>query len=540
MEAAGADRAAGVVAVDSAVDPFNCVNHVTGSTILKPLNRGFAPGIRPVGSVPTALMGIITATAWLMADGGSHAGASSGFFQYDTLGRLIVTPTNSIPASLLPPPALGIGSQVPMPARGMATAPEVHRRIESADRGTVAFEWFSPHPPPLMPYLAGNDRFGNTALRPGPLIDFTPVDVVVQQIKYDLSQFGLNYSFVQTLTVVQLSNTKEGGSTLGAYTLDFSGKWIVYSANGGAAAGWFSTQIESLEGIGEPSQSESPRTNLGTFTNPTDVWSSHHGFRIPELAWQQSLWSGKVVMIAGVVSQGNYLDANSYANSARGQFQNSALVNSMVLPLPSYNPSVNLQWQPVHEWYALAGLTAGNTPAGQAPWSNFTWDTWSAVGEVGYVPKDVFGLGPGVYRIQPFIASNGGPTQGGLGFNLQQQLGHRVPVGWFGRFGAGGSTVANATAQIGTGFVVQGPLKQLGITDLLPNDGLGLGFVWSRPAPTSGGGPTRAETVLEAGYVMQLTPTTRIQPDVQFVWNPSYHADADNAVVLQLQFELNW
>lgn len=482
----------------------------------------------------------MTATSWLLADGPSGTGASVEFLQYDSLGRLVATPTNSIPASLLPPAAIGIGSQVPMPPRGTASASKVHLRIESAERGSPEFEWFSANPPPLMSYLAGNDRFGNTALRPGPLLDVTPIDVLVQQIKYDLSQLGLNYSLAQTLTVVHLSDTKQGASTLGAYSLDFAGKWIVYSANDGAAAGGLSTQIESLEGIGGSSQSESPRANLGTFTNPTGAWSSHHGFRVPELAWQESLWSGKVVLLAGIVSQGNYLDANSYANSARGQFQNSALINSMVLPLPSYNPSVNLQWQPVHDWYALAGLTAGNTPAGQAPWSNFTWDTWSAVGEVGYVPKDVLGLGPGVYRIQPFIASAGGPTQGGLGLNFQQQLGHQIPVGWFGRFGGGGSTVANATAQIGTGFVVQAPLKHLGVTDLLPNDGLGLGFVWSRPAPPPGGGPTRAETVFEAGYVMQLTPTTRIQPDVQFVWNPSYHADASDAVVFQLQFEFNW
>lgn len=486
-----------------------------------------------------AITGLTASIAKAAVDG-DRATASDALLQYDSIGRIVVTPTNAVPASLLPRGPGGMESQLPMPARGVRTAPEVHRRIESTAVDSGTFQWFPDHPPPLESYLAANDRFGNTALRPGPLIDVTPVDILIQRAKYDLYSIGLTYSLAQTLTVVHLSDVAEGSTTLSAYTLDLSAKWLIYTATSGTSAGWISTQVESLEGLGTASKNESPRSNLGTFTNPTGVWSSHHGFRLPELAWQQSLWGGKWVMLAGVVSQSNYLDANSYANSARGQFQNSALINSMVLPLPSYNPAVNLQWQPHPDWYAMTGLTAGNTSAGRAPWTDFSWETWSAVGEIGFVPKDVFGLGPGVYRLQPFIASNEGPTQGGLAFNLQQQLGRKVPIGWFGRFGAGGSEVSTATAQIGTGFVAQAPLRHLGIIEALPNDALGLGVAWSRPAPPPGGGPTRAETVLEAGYVMQFTPTTRIQPDLQFVWNPSYHADANHAVVLQLQFEFNW
>ena len=45
-------------------------------------------------------------------------------------------------------------------------------------------------------------------------------------------------------------------------------------------------------------------------------------FRMPELAWQQSLRNGELVMVAGMVNQGDYFDANSYANSGHGQFLN--------------------------------------------------------------------------------------------------------------------------------------------------------------------------------------------------------------------------
>ena len=96
---------------------------------------------------------------------------------------------------------------------------------------------------------------------------------------------------------------------------------------------------------------------------------------------------------------------------------------------------------------------------------------------------DFLGLGPGVYRIQPFLAQAGGPTQGGLCFNLQQQLGKDAPFGWFGRFGFGGSEVtAGASAQIGTGFVMRGPLAHVGLFPERQHDAAGIGFVWSQPS----------------------------------------------------------
>ena len=107
--------------------------------------------------------------------------------------------------------------------------------------------------------------------------------------------------------------------------------------------------------------------------------------------------------LAGVINQANYLDANGYANSGRGQFINSALINSMVLPLPAYNYALNLQWQPTSDWYTMLGYSVGNANAGENPGTNFSWANWSLEWGIGYASADVFGLGPGVYRVQPFI-----------------------------------------------------------------------------------------------------------------------------------------
>ena len=109
------------------------------------------------------------------------------------------------------------------------------------------------------------------------------------------------------------------------------------------------------------------------------------------------------------------------------------------------------------------------------------------------------------------------------------------------RSGAGGSQVsAGASTQVGTGFVMQAPLDQIGLVPRLTNDLLGLGFVWSQPSATSKTIYHRNEYVFEAFYTLQLSPTARLQPDVQWVWNPVFNPDAGPAFVFQLQYLISW
>jgi len=482
------------------------------------------------------------AIGYAQSPGGTNAASSSGdALLKGSLGRLVKVPTNQVPPGLLPPADLGLSSQIPQPARGTKIPEEVLQRQHEKRSGQTTFQFFPAAQPRLMPYLAAQDEFGNTAIRPDPLIRSTPLDRLAQQGKYRLSEAGLRYSLAQTFTFVSMSHVMQGDNTLGFYTFDLAAKWAVFSTADSSTAGWVSAQIEAKTGLGSAGDTQSARSNLGTISNPTGIWSDVNGFRIPELAWQQSFRHGEIVALAGMVSQGNYIDVNSYANSGRGQFLNSALINSMVMPLANYNPGINLQWQPYQDWYAMFGASAGNSSPGTAPWTDFTWNYWSTLWEIGYAPDDVLGLGPGVYRLQPFLAQAGGPTQAGLCFNLQQQLGRDAPFGWFGRFGFGGDDVsAGASAQIGTGFVMKGPLQHAGLFPSRANDSMGLGFVWSQPSASSSAVAHENEYVMEAGYVLQLTPTAKLQPDVQVVWNPAHNPSASRAVIFQLQLDIAW
>ncbi len=391
-----------------------------------------------------------------------------------------------------------------------------------------------------MPYLTGQDEYGNTAIRPGAIFFFVPLEGPVQGAKYWLSEYGFRYSLQQTITFVSLTGEKNGTGDLGYYTLDLKSKWNIYNAPADGNAGWISSQIENKTGFDSASGSQDAKSNLGTVTDPTGIWSDVNGFRIPELAWQESLLQGEIVVVAGVVSQRNYIDGNAYADSGRSEFINSALIHSQVLPLAQYDFGLNLQWQPVDEWYAMAGGSIGDTPAGNPPWTDYSSENWSLPMEIGYAPHDFLDLGPGIYRVQPFAAGAKHTSGGGICFDLQQQLGSSSPLGWFGRYGFGDSKVTGgAGEQVGTGFVFKGPFDQV-LTHRISNDFLGVGFIWSEPGYSTKKVYHENEYTIESVYALQLTPTIKIQPDFQMIWDPAFNEAHSRAEVFQIQLVMAW
>lgn len=460
------------------------------------------------------------------------------FLLNDRLGHATRVPTNEVPSSLHPPASIGLEQQIPVPLKGTPQADDVRDRILESKTGR---QWLPPTPPVLMPYLANLDEYGNTAIQPGALFDFEPV-FPAQAAKYALSDVGLRYSFYQSLTMVSMTDVASGASALQYYTATFFGKWAVTEVNDPVRANWLSTEANVQLGLSPASRIQSPQGNLGTVVNPLATVYGPNGAWMSELAWQTSLADGKVVVLAGLVDQSNYLDANTYANTSQGQFLNSALCNSSVLPLPYNNLGLNLQCQPSDRWYVMLGTGANNQAAGQSPFNDLGFDNWSYLLEFGLTPRNVLGLGSGVYRVQPFVATVHGVTQAGLGLNAQQQLGTNSPFGWFGRFGVGGSqvTLDGAAAQVATGIAMQAPPQYIGLSRRRSSDYAGVGFIWSRPSALMEPVAHQNEYGLEAMYLLQLTPFTSLQTDVQFIWNPAGNAAAERNIVFQLQLNLTW
>jgi hypothetical protein len=460
----------------------------------------------------------------------------------DRLGRAVQVSTNEVAHSLHPSASVGLGQQIPSGQKGAPMPDAIAQRIAGSKVNQADWQWLPATPPTLMPYLANLDEYGNTAIQPGAVFSGDPLSRYPQSAKYWLSSQGLRYNFYQSVTLVSLTDTASGASALQYYTATFNSKWAVAEATQGGVAGWLSAEVNIQQGLSPASRSQSPQGNLGSIANPLATVYGPNGAWISELAWQQSLMHGKLVVVGGLVDQTGYLDANNYANNSRGQFMNSALVNSMVLPLPPNNLGVQVQWQPTDEWYLLFGTGANNQSPGASPFTALGLRNWSYLLEFGLTPKDVFGLGLGTYRLQPFVATVGGQTQTGIGLNIGQQLGNDSPFAWFGRFGVGGTqvTLDGARCQIATGFAVHAPLKYVGLCPKLSNDYFGVGFIWSQPSSIMEPSAHANEYGFETTYVLQLTPLASIQPDLQVIANPADNPNAGCAVVFQLQFNLTW
>src|SRR5208282_1525647 len=132
-----------------------------------------------------------------------------------------------------------------------------------------------------------------------------------------LSGVGLRYSFYQSVTMVSLTDAASGASSLQYYTATSNGKWAVAEATQGGTAGWLSTEVNVQEGLSPASRTRSPQGNLGSIANPLATVYGPNGGWISELAWQQSLMHGQLVVVGCLVDQSNYLDANNYANNSQ-------------------------------------------------------------------------------------------------------------------------------------------------------------------------------------------------------------------------------
>ncbi|MBM4113223.1 MAG: carbohydrate porin [Phycisphaerae bacterium] len=428
------------------------------------------------------------------------------------------------------------------PITNEPASPPITDEPASPPTGTTTGAWPPPRPR-LAPYLSTLNLWGGGILQPGALVASDPLSSTAASIKSELARVGINYALYQSFQMAAMSDRIQGDAVISAYSFEMLGSLSLFhlDALGGTDA-WIAAEFDGGQGLGIDWTTQSPDTNIGAMTATDYVWWADDIF-ISQLSWAQSFLDGRLVVIAGVVDQTNYFDTNAYANSGFGQLQNRAFVESQVLPDPAGTLGFNIQWQPVDCFYLLVGASANRYDGSEAFNSDLSPRDLSALAEIGFVVPDVAGLGPGTYRIQPFVVSIDGDMGGGVGFNFQQQLGAKSPLGLFGRFGIGTETTAasngaGAVAQASGGLALLSPFADKGPFSAANNDYAAIAFKWTR-APSSPFNIHDDEFALEATYAMQLTPTAVLQPDLQLVWDPA-SSPRDFAVVFQLSINLRW
>ncbi len=443
---------------------------------------------------------------------------------------------------------LAVASERPDPAASNeisaatdeSSAPDSSQEEAENFNGSIA--WFPARQPFLMPYLAKRNIPSEFCLQSGSVFPDPVISNFLQSVKTSASNVGVRYRIQQGFTYIGLGGVASGSSQLAYWSFSLRAVVAILSAPKSGVGLWLTAESSGHLGLDAVSAAQLPRKNLGSIVNPAGAIGGPNGIALRQLALQVSLADGKFVLLAGVINQGRYLDRNIYADTARGQFLNSALVHDAVLPLAGRNLGLLAQWQPTKLFYVMFSMSANNQKTGHSALDNLSLDDISYIMELGLTPQDVLGLGPGVYRVQPFLSSVGGKTQPGVGIDLQQRLGKDSPFGYFARFGVGGATTTlyGAALQFGTGFSVRGPLAKLGLVPRLTNDYAGVGFVWSQPNASRRPAVHFNEYGVEFMYVLQLTRTLTVQPDFQVIQNPANNPKSDTARIFQLQANLIW
>ncbi|MEE4190214.1 MAG: carbohydrate porin [Halieaceae bacterium] len=100
------------------------------------------------------------------------------------------------------------------------------------------------------------------------------------------------------------------------------------------------------------------------------------------------------------------------------------------------------------------------------------------------------------------------------------------------RYGVASEEVQAVGSYFGTGLVWDGIPGDL-------NDRAGIAVAAAFAGePLRDRGASRAETNIELTYSVQVTPWLRLQPDIQYIFNPGLDEGLDNALVIGLRIEL--
>lgn len=395
-------------------------------------------------------------------------------------------------------------------------------------------------PPTMMPYLATVNLYGDSCTQAGALITGDPLSNAAQIVKTALAQYGVNYAIWQSYNFVAMSgtlgNTKD---VLNYYSFNSFLTWNIFQTDElGGSAGWLTVGGSAGTGLGYDGDKQTAQGNMGTLGFPlgTDVGQSAYLY---QLAWQQSFMAGQVVVTVGLLDPEMYLDLNTYANNQYNQLINYEFINPAVLPW-SYNAmGVVVQWQPVNWFYAMFASAANNTPVGESPVQGISSDDWTNTFEFGLIGEDVCGLGPGTIRVLPFFGTTHGETGAGFMVNLEQKLGKETALGMFARAGFTNDAlgaVQGAKSSFATGLVLNGPSE----SELLKTQQAYFagGFYWlESPYANS---IHENEYGLELTYVLQLTETLTLQPDIQVILDPAKNPNTDSAVMFTMQLVYTW
>ncbi|HTR41069.1 MAG TPA: carbohydrate porin [Pseudomonadales bacterium] len=284
-------------------------------------------------------------------------------------------------------------------------------------------------------------------------------------------------------------------------------------------------------------------------------------FRIQELWYQQTFWKARASLRAGLLAA----DAEFFTSDTASLFIDGTfgaftfvglnLPNPPVYPMAA--PAVRFLVQPIPQFYFQSGVYNGNSNAQDVNKHGFNFQYNSQNGalvfsEIGWLLNQAAGDRGlvGTYKLGSFVhtansanwntGAGEGPDYGIYAIGDQELYKHGgKDISFFTRVGYAPEDINTINWYIDAGFNFSGfvPGRML--------DTAGVAFARSNFSPdysdaqvADGSNPFTQESVIEVTYKAQITPWWTLQPDFQYIFNPSGEEGSHNATVIGLRTTL--
>jgi porin len=280
--------------------------------------------------------------------------------------------------------------------------------------------------------------------------------------------------------------------------------------------------------------------------------------RLQELWYQQTFWMKRASVKVGVIAaDSEFFTSDTASLFINGTFGAFTLVGANLPDPPVYPmaaPAVRFLVQPIPQFYFQSGVYAGTTEDqdvnkngvnfrvngsdGALIFSEVGWLVNQAAGDRGLI---------GTYKLGSFVhtgnfanevsGANEGANFGVYGV-VDQEIykGGGRDVSFFVRGGGTPEDVNAISWYFDAGFNFSGFIPGR----LLDTAGVAIGrsmfsHDFSEGQVAGGSNPFSSETVIEATYKVQVTPWWTLQPDFQYIINPSGEEGSHDATILGLR-----
>lgn len=277
--------------------------------------------------------------------------------------------------------------------------------------------------------------------------------------------------------------------------------------------------------------------------------------RLQELWFEQAFWNKRASLKAGLIAaDAEFFTSDSSSLFINGTFGAFTLVGANLPNPPVYPmaaPGVRFLIQPIPQFYFQAGVFEGNSDAQDVNKNGVEFRFNSADGalifsEIGYLLNQAPGQRGlvGTYKLGSFVhTANFGDWNSGAGeganFGIygvaDQEIykGGGKDISFFVRGGGGPADVNTIDWYFDAGFNFSGFVPGR----LLDTAGIALArsnfsHDFSDAQVSGGSNPFSQETVIEATYKAQITPWWTVQPDFQYIFNPSGEKGSHDAAIL--------